>query len=161
MGGAGRQMSAVNEAYRVLSDPARRVLYDRSLAATSPHEPVSQSAPEVDAEPRPSRDTVLSPAGPARVPWKLMVVLAVLGSGAVLASTAFDGQTDGQVPDGILQLGSCIELEDNGDAREVACTGGASDVMVETMVPLGDSCPVGAAAHRDRLGMVTVCIPEG
>lgn len=158
----GRTMASVNEAYRVLSDPARRVVYDRSLDGTGTHG--SARPPEPAREwvepPPPPRHTVLSPAGPARVPWKLMAVLAVVGSALVIVSSMFDDPPAASPPDGLLQLGSCIVLEPNGDAREVACTGTASDVVVELMVPLDAACPVGTEPHRDRQGMVMVCIPD-
>lgn len=163
-------MASINEAYRVLSDPGRRVVYDRSLDAPVVSGTGSAAGGSTDAgaadgwdgreRPAAPRHTVLSPAGPARVPWKLMGVLAVVGSGAVLVSSFFDEPPAAQQPDGLLQLGSCVAFEPNGDVREVACTGTDEDVVVEIMVPLDSACPVGTEAHRDRQGIVMVCIPN-
>ena len=64
-------MVVINEAYRVLADPGRRAVYDRSLTvpASLPEELLTDAEPV--AEPKPNR---LSPAGPARVPWRFMAV---------------------------------------------------------------------------------------
>lgn len=166
----GRAMASLNEAYRVLSDPGRRVVYDRTLDGSMASGTGSAAGggaganghDEWDGRERPAapRHTVLAPAGPARVPWKLMGVLAVVGSGAVLVSSFFDEPPAAQRPDGLLQLGSCVSFEPNGDVREVACIGTDQDVVVEIMVPLDSACPVGTEAHRDRQGIVMVCIPD-
>jgi molecular chaperone DnaJ len=155
-------MSAVNEAYRVLSDPARRVVYDRSLddgRTIGPSGSARPSEPEFDREPsRAPRQTPLSPSGPARVPWKLMSIVALIGSSLVLVSSFFDDPPGVRPPDGILEIGSCVAFEPNGDAREIACTGTDADVVVKSLVPLDGTCPVGMSQHRGRLGMVVVCI---
>jgi molecular chaperone DnaJ len=152
-------MSALNEAYRVLGDPGRRALYDRSLSGGGT--PVITETSESErggSEPTIVRGpTVLAPAGPARVPWKLMAVMAVIGSGAVFVAAAFNDPPSTEPPDGILRTGSCVAIEPNGDAREVACTG-TDDVVVELLVPTDTECPADLAAHRDRLGLGTACV---
>lgn len=157
-----RSMSAVNEAYRVLSDPARRVVYDRSLDGGHTLGPAGSARPperdRMRETPPPPRHTPLAPAGPARVPWKLMAVVAVIGSTLVLVSSFFDEAPGLKPADGILEIGSCVEFEPNGDAWEIACTGTEADVVVESMVPLDGTCPVGLSQHRGRLGMVVVCV---
>lgn len=159
-------MSDVNEAYRVLSDPGRRLVYDRSLrsgpAAShgSPYVAGDDGDIETVDAPAPPRHTVLAPSGPARVPWRLMGVMAALGSAVVLVSSFFDSPPQTQPPDGVLQLGSCIAFETNGDAREVACTGEVSDIVVDLMVPLDGACPAGSTPHRDRQGMFLVCLTD-
>jgi molecular chaperone DnaJ len=169
-GGAvrGGEMAAVNEAYRVLSDPGRRVVYDRSLdevrpadgAASAPFAADPADRADSDDEVRsvpPMRPNVLAPAGPARVPWRMMGVLAVVGSGVVLVSSLFDDPAATAKPDGIIQPGSCVAFEVNGDAREVVC-GTADDIVVQSLVPLDAVCPAGTVAHRDRLGLGIACV---
>jgi hypothetical protein len=159
-------MATVNEAYRVLADPGRRALYDRSL---QPQEAGARLAPQTTAhddiaragEAAADRETFLSPSGPARIPWRLMAVLAVLGVGAVLLSATRDSTRGPEPPDGIIRPGSCVVIEANGDAREVACDAeGEPSVVVELLVPLDASCPSGTVGHRDRLGLGIACVPS-
>lgn len=153
-------MASVNEAYRVVSDPARRYEYDRSLVADPAisidltDEP-DQELFDATALTRPTR---LAPAGPARVPWRMMAIAAVVGSALVLLASAFDQPPSKEVPDGILRPGSCVTFEPNNDVREVAC-GGPDDVVIEVLVPLDATCPDGTVGHRDRLGLGVACIP--
>lgn len=150
-------MAAINEAYRVLADPGRRLAYDRSLTtpATIPDELFTEPERE---PPVPARDNPLSPAGPARFPWKLMTVAAVIGSLAVLVSSVFSRDPKVEQPDGILRPGSCVAFEPNGDAREVTCGGGSDDIVVEQLVPLDGACPTGTVGHRDRQGLGIACV---
>ncbi len=161
-------MADVNEAYRVLGDPVRRLQYDRSIGrrGSSPHGSAAgtgRRSPEDDqdlvdrissTDVAPSR---LIPAGPARLPWKPMLMVAAVGSAVVLLASLFTDPPSEEVPDGILRTGSCIEIETNGDVREIACTG-VDDVVVEYLIPTDASCPGGLGAFRDRLGLGTVCI---
>lgn len=167
-------MARVNEAYRVLYDQGRRAEYDRSLAAAddrgSMSSPSDVDRPDVagfdvdgdeyeyDWQPEPAHSP-LSPAGPARLPWKLMLVAALIGSTVVLVAAAFTDPPSEEPPDGILRSGSCVEIEANGDAREIACSDdGIGDTIVELLLPTGARCPSGTLAHRDRLGLGTACI---
>jgi molecular chaperone DnaJ len=155
-------MAEINEAYRVLSDPGRRALYDRTLAGGGDHTPDAAEAAGWDADPEPSHHParpgrVLSPDGPARFPWKPMLVVAVVGSVLVLVSAALADPPEEEPPDGILRTDSCVTIEPNGDAREVACTG-EDDIVVELLIPTDARCPVGMEPHRDRLGLGIACI---
>jgi hypothetical protein len=153
-------MASVNEAYRVLGDPGRRALYDRTLSAPAATSAVRapRVAPE-PADPSADRPTFLSPDGPARIPWKLMAVLAALGTTAVLVSASRDGGDGSEAPDGIIRPGSCVVLEPNNDAREVACGAGpGDDLVVDVLVPLDATCPAGTVGHRDRLGLGIACV---
>jgi molecular chaperone DnaJ len=164
-------MAEINEAYRVLSDPGRRAIYDRTLTASSTSRPTANTEPpppdvdgydvdeyDIEFDPRPSRPSrVLAPDGPARYPWKPMLVVAIVGSALVLVSAALADPPSEEVPDGIIRAGSCVAFEPNGDVREVACTG-EDDVVVELRIPADARCPVGMLPHRDRLGLGVACI---
>ncbi len=167
-----REMAALNEAYRVLSDPGRRAMYDRSLhgpaqagGAPPDEDDFDDSWFDVDHLNRDDgmdairRSSPLSPPGPARVPWKLMLVSAVIGTAVVLVAATFNDPPSEEPPDGILRPGSCVEIEINGDAREVACAGD-DDVVVEVLVPTSARCPTGTLGHRDRLGLGIACVRE-
>lgn len=153
-------MAAVNEAYRVLGDPVRRFEYDRSLRVHgSAAGPVHRSSRVGDADrvPAPMPPSRLMPAGPARVPWKLMAVMAVAGSALILFAASFNDAPSDEVPDGILRVGSCVAVEQNFDVREVSCTGD-DDLVVDLVIPTDATCPIGLGTYRDRLGLGTVCI---
>ncbi len=156
-------MVAINEAYRVLADPGRRALYDRSLesgGATVFDDTVETSGDRAPAAPESGRSTPLSPSGPARLPWRLMLAAAAIGSAVVLISSLFDDPPGVEPPDGVLREGSCVAFEVNGDVREVACgQGDGADIVVEVLVPLGGTCPSGTVGHRDRLGLGIACVP--
>lgn len=159
-------MAAVNEAYRVLSDPGRRLSYDRSLRAD--RRPAGPSTPRRPGDERDDdlvddligfgrRSSVVDDDGPARVPWKLMAVTAGIGSAVVLFAAAFNDPPSTEVPDGILRTGSCVVIEANSDVREIACTG-ADDLVVDLVIPTDATCPGGFGTFRDRLGLGKVCI---
>jgi hypothetical protein len=155
-------MSDVNEAYRVLGDPGRRLQYDRSLRRDTAA-PTTAPDEQVDFEHHlpvaaPSR---LMPAGPARIPWKFMLIAAIVGSAVILAASIFTDPPGTEPPDGILRIGSCVEIEANTDVREVACTNSDADIVVELFVPMGATCPGSLGAFRDRLGLGTACIELG
>ncbi|MFP5488394.1 MAG: J domain-containing protein [Acidimicrobiia bacterium] len=149
-------MAEINEAYRVLSDPGRRAVYDRTLGRpTAPDPtPASDFDDEPVVRPRPNR---LSPDGPARFPWKAMLLLGAIGSALVLVSAAFTEPPSEEPPDGIIRIDSCVTIEANGDAREIACTG-EDDIVVELFIPGDARCPAGLLPHRDRLGLGVACI---
>jgi molecular chaperone DnaJ len=163
--GGDVSMPAINEAYRVLNDPARRAVYDASLRSATqrgPAAPPSDSSARADAATStPTMPTFPSHLGPARFPWRsvsFFAALAIIGI-VVLAQFTEPGQPRG--PDGILQIGSCVTIEPNGDAREVLCTDDPTvDLKVEAFVPFSDSCPGGTVAHRDRQGMGIACVAD-
>lgn len=152
-------MAEINEAYRVLSDPGRRAVYDRSLSVPAPGAAeADHDEADTDVAPPHSRPRrVLAPDGPARFPWKPMLLVAAVGSALVLVSAAIADPPGEEVPDGIIRTDSCVTIEPNGDAREVACTGDG-DIVVELFIPTEARCPVGMQGHRDRLGLGVACI---
>ena len=110
--------------------------------------------------PRPGTWNPLHPPGPARFPWRLMAVLAIIGTGLVVATAAFTDPPSIEPPDGILQVGSCVGVESNLDVREIACTPERPDLVVRRVLPVGSTCPAAYATYRDRMGLSTVCVVE-
>ena len=154
-------MPAINEAYRVLNDPARRAVYDASLRGGTQRGPAAPPAASADrsAASASTMPTFPSHLGPARFPWRSVSFFAVLAIIGVVVLAQFTEPGEPRGPDGIIQIGSCVAIEPNGDAREVLCTDDpAVDLRVEAFVPFSDSCPGGTVAHRDRQGMGIACV---
>jgi curved DNA-binding protein CbpA len=150
-------MPSINEAYRVLNDPARRAVYDASLRSTEPGGPAA-APPRSDATAS-TMPTFPSHLGPARFPWRSVSFFAALAIVAIVVLAQFTEPGEPRGPDGVIQIGSCVSIEPNGDAREVACTDDpAVDQVVEAFVPFAGSCPGGTLAHRDRQGMGIACV---
>jgi molecular chaperone DnaJ len=162
-------MPEINEAYRVLNDAARRAVYDAQLrggsgptvergAAAPPRSsagPAGSAHAESSAQPYPSHD------GPARIPWRSLLFVGVLATVAIVALAQFVEPGEPRGPDGLIEIGSCVSIEPNGDAREVACVGDpAVDLVVEAFVPFSATCPTGTIAHRDRQGMGIACVGD-
>jgi hypothetical protein len=147
-------MTALNEAYRVLRDPGRRALYDSELAGRNQRVDTARTAPPPGRSPY-----VRAPdPGPARYPWKLVIGGAIVGAAVVIAAAALYEPSAPPPPDNILEPGSCVAIEANGDAREVACSGGEDDLVVAELVPLDGVCPPGVPAYRDRQGLGFACV---
>lgn len=162
--GADR-MPAVNEAYRVLSDPGRRAMYDASLrtgARVTGGTSSTSSAPT--ARPDHGHDDdyeirLRASRQPIGVPWRsILVVAGALIVGIVVLAQFTDG-SDEPVIDNILRVGDCAEVLDDGRATEVPCSpDGSGDLVVEAMIPFSGRCDAGLAQHQDRQGMGIVCL---
>jgi hypothetical protein len=150
-------MSAINEAYRILNDAGRRAMYDRSLSGRqdSKHPLTSAHDPE-----SPERRNVAGDVytRPARIPWRSLLLCSAIAIFAIVVLAQFVQPTGPQPPDGILRNGDCVQILDNGDAREIACTG-LDDMVVRAFNPTFDAaCPGRTVGHRDRLGMGVACV---
>lgn len=150
-------MAAVNEAYRVLGDPGRRAVYDRSLAggATTTTAPAGRGPAEW------SSSTPVPPATmpPARIPWRFLGFLGAAAAAFVFtASLLFEPSPD-RGPSGVIGAGSCVEVLANNDVREVRCSGDARrDLVVEALVPYDERCPGTTAPYRDSMGRGYACV---
>ena len=147
-------MAAVNEAYRVLGEPARRAVYDASRrgtgsAATGGHGGVRTVSPTTVAPP---------PLPPARYPWKLVLGMFLVGVAIVLVGAALYEPTEPPPPDNLLGPGSCVVIEANGDAREINCSGAPDELVVGALVAMGERCPNGMSGYRDRQGRGLACV---
>lgn len=151
-------MAHINEAYRVLADPARRAMYDASLrpGAASADAPAGASA---DA----TAPTTHAPMPPAfsgvRVPWRLVAAVAVAGTVGVIALSQFTEPPAAPTPDGIIREGGCVTIDAAGFALDDVCTGDpAVDIVVQRFVALDETCPFATAAHQDRQGLGIACV---
>lgn len=150
--GSAARMAELNEAYRVLSDPGRRAVYDRErLGPQVTYSSGSQGSSNTSTPP----PRVVHP--PARFPWRFMLVMATLGITFVLVNAAFMSPATERPIDVVARPGSCVTIEPNGDARVVRCSG-QRDLVVQVLVPASQACPLDTTPHRDAQGLGTVCV---
>ena len=150
-------MAQINEAWRVLSDPDRRAVYDAQIrrtyaSATMPGKPwMMRQTPE------PLAPEVPDDVVPANFPWRFLLVLAALGIGFVLVNAALTKPSEPTAPDNLIVSGSCVNIADNGDAIEAPCDGTNEGLVVSFR---GDApiCPQGTEEHRDHQGLGPVCV---
>ena len=78
-------MPAINEAYRVLGDPARRAVYDAGLRRAR------SSSPPTASEPASAYTAPMHPShlGPARIPWRSLMVVGIIGVIGVVVLAQF------------------------------------------------------------------------
>ena len=141
---ADDRMAEVNEAWRVLGDPALRAAYDRSQQP-----PVIPSAPLVDDREYGRRDdsfddvAVSNSAGCAlRVVPAAVILTVLLG---ILIATALLGP-EGQVPPR-MEAGRCVEQSTT--VKVVPCTAQTPVIVLRSVA--GTTCP---------LASVTVMLPS-
>jgi hypothetical protein len=154
-------MAAVNEAWRVLGDPARRANYDASLRPTAVAVGGAAAATTVRAPARAEEEEGRSFLAVA-LPW--ILVLAVLGG--IFLFTAYargglgggDGTTvPGESVDGVIGIGSCIVLDSRARAVEADCGGphlGVTRAIVAAQAP----CPLGTEGFYSLDGVRLICI---
>ena len=152
--GSSAQMARLNEAYRVLSDPGRRALYDRALGGSER----SSAAGDGGVYRPPPPPAHVPPMTPARFPWRFVLVIAVLGAAVVMVGALTSPpEAEGEI-DGILRAGSCAVVDADSFAREVPCTLQAGELIVEALIPTDQDCPLTTRGHLDRLGLGRACL---
>lgn len=157
-------MAEINEAWRVLGNPARRRAYDDLLGLTTS----SSTAGAAAVAPTGVAPTGAAPSGvapvhaaaaaPGRFRWRLLVSMETLAVAAVVGMLLL---TTRFTPDFTLQTGDCVVLRADLPPAEVACAG-RHDAVVERRIPFGRSCPAETLPYRDRTGRVCVVpVPAG
>ena len=147
--GSADALVPINDAWRVLGDAALRREYDRSLDAGE-SAAVDDSWSQTPVPPP-------EPLPPSNFPWRFLAGLAAVGIGIVLLGVFTYTPSKPGPPDNVLEAGSCVVIQDNGDASEVNCADD-HDGVVESRVNEGESCAVPLEPHRDQQGLGTVCV---
>jgi molecular chaperone DnaJ len=143
--GSADSLAPVNDAWRVLGDPALRRDYDRALEVSARRDVAKDVAP------------IPMPVPPSSFPWRFLAGLAVVGIGLVLLGVFTYQPSAPGPPDNLLESGSCVVIEDNGDAAEVNCDTD-HDGVVENLIGADQQCPAPLEPHRDRQGLGVFCI---
>lgn len=152
------KMASINEAYRVLSDPGRRAVYDAERRGTP--RPTVPTAPNRFTEDEAPAYTFQHPAGPARVPWRGLLFFSGIAIVAIIVLAQFSQPSGPQPPDNVLRTGECVEILPSGMAGEVVCTGNGDLVVRQVTTRNQGVCPDGSSTINDRQGMVGVCLEQ-
>jgi len=155
-------MAAVNEAWRVLSDPTRRRQYDRAQAAAA-MPPQSHTAhprwvpPEhdqvADVE---EHDAVVRAMRGAPLIALLLVLLAIFVVTAFAAHGPRTPRTAG-ASDGVVEVGSCVRVATGVPVDEVPCDE-PHDGRAAAVVPLDLPCPPNTDYYVAPGGDARVCV---
>jgi molecular chaperone DnaJ len=151
--GDAARMAEVNHAWSVLSDPVARREYDtlQRVGSAANGSAVPPSREGVRGTGRPPQLI------PPRFPWRAMVVVAVVAAILVLVAHAFTKPAEPGVPDQLIQTGSCVQIDREGFAVEVSCSG-PHTAVVEAFVAFDQTCPAETLGHLDRQGMGKACV---
>ena len=85
------------------------------------------------------------------------MVMGRIAAALVLVAHAFTKPAEPGVPDQLIQAGSCVQIDNEGFAVEVSCTG-PHTAVVESFVAFDQTCPAETLAHLDRQGMGKACV---
>jgi hypothetical protein len=162
--GDNSQMAALNEAWRVLSDPARRAIYDASLrTASRPATTSPLPEPDFDDDDFDDDDRPLAGHRRGGFPIPLVLVLALFAMIFVITAYAYQrsGSVNGPAPtipvDGVIQIGSCVRLRGDNVAAETPCGAPYFGVVV-ALIARDGRCPQSTEGHRDPTSDGYVCI---
>ena len=142
---ASAEMASISEAWSVLSNSEMRKMYDISRKAMSATTTESIVAPVQQHFER------------AQFPWRMVLAFIAVGVVVVLVLNALSGPGVVRGPDGLLQSGSCVVVDEFNTASEVDCAL-AHYGVVSQLVGFDMSCPSDQESFRDRQGMGTACV---
>jgi DnaJ domain len=146
--GSAESLAPINEAWRVLGDPVLRRTYDHSLDSPAARPDVVE-----DRVPQPH----LVPPPESSFPWRFLAGMTAVGIGIVLLGVFTYKPSPPGPPDNVLQAGSCVVIEENGDASEVGCEAD-HDGVVASVINADERCPLEFEQHPDRLGLGAACV---
>ena len=150
---AERRMREINEAWRVLGDPAARRAYDESRLGRRRHTSANRPGPVGTTVVHTDDDLVdvLPPmtgltAGLMRhLPWvAILVVFGVIFVATAYATTKHDPASAVHPP---VAAGSCVDVEPGPVAKEVSCDG-TYDYRIVERVGSASGCTPPAQARR-------------
>ncbi|MFN5603947.1 MAG: J domain-containing protein [Actinomycetes bacterium] len=158
--GSDDEMAAVNEAWRVLSDPVARARYDADLGGgTDParRDATSGSTHGVPTV-QPRRDPFARYQNPPRFPWRFILILIGVATVAILGIGALTDPAEPTPSHHVIRVGSCVSIDAGRLEVDEADCGGPYDGVVEQVVPFDATCPYDLMGYRDRQGMGVACV---
>lgn len=155
--GSDDEMAAINEAWRVLSNPVLRARYDAELGGGVDSATVEPST-SAGAPPAPRLDPLARYTSPPRFPWRFVLALVAVATVAILVVGALTDPAEPTPIDNVVRVGSCVAVDTvRLEVDEVDCVG-IHDGVVEQVVPFDATCPYGLDGFRDRQGMGIACV---
>ncbi len=143
---ASVRMAEINDAWRWYVERESGVITSTSA--------VGQSKYQAPGQPR---TPYVPPLPPARVPWRFLIVAAVIAIVVVvIADTVTSPATPGK-PDQVLSVGSCVNINAQMQAVEVSCSD-PHDAVVGQFLATDQNCPVNMEPYQDRQGMGLACV---
>lgn len=158
--GSDDEMAAINEAWRVLSDPVARARYDADLGGGTDSARRDDPTDGAYAPPsvRPRLDPFARYQNPPRFPWRFILILIGVATVAILGVGALTDPAEPTPIDNVIRVGSCITTDPlRLEVDEVSCDG-PHDGIVEQVVPFDATCPFDLVGYRDRQGMGIACV---
>jgi DnaJ domain len=151
---AERRMQAVNEAWRVLGNPGRRVAYEASQRRASEPAPRPASAGSRFSSGSLFETEDFGPPGAAaRIVRSLPWIVLALVLGAIFVFTAYATSDTGQPPGGDT---SCI-VRSGGSAEPAACDAPGARTVVAEVVEVGQ-CPAGTEPYQPADRNIALCL---
>jgi hypothetical protein len=144
------QMAALNDAFRVLRDPAARLRYDGTLRGDAP----LPTWVVPDEEPL-AYGSVAAPRVMRGIPW-LLIALVALGVFVAFAALG-RGDGPGDPVDGVIMVGSCVAVPAGGLVVEADCDG-PNDGTVAALVAPDQTCPSDTLVFRATGVTTRVCV---
>lgn len=148
---ASLQMAEVVRAWSTLSVPALKREYDADLFGAELFDADSEVD---DLFPSPFLAT---PIVRGHFPKSLIGWIFVISIAGVLVLNVLSDPIDPAKPDGLLQSGSCVVIDDNKLAVEVGCEVEHYGV-VRQLIGFDMTCPSDTEPIRDRQGMGQACV---
>jgi curved DNA-binding protein CbpA len=151
---AERRMQAVNEAWRVLGNPGRRVAYEASQRRYADPAPRPAGAGSGFSTGSLFEAEDLGPPGAAArivrvLPW---IVLALV-LGGIFVFTAYATSDNGTPPEGST---SCI-VRSGGSAEPASCDAPGARTVVAEVLEVGQ-CPAGTEPYQPADRNVALCL---
>jgi hypothetical protein len=160
-GAPSPKMAELNEAWRVLSDPARRAMYDAQLRGITITPRSSAPTSKLDEEiyPVEQRHRHGSEDGPPAFPWKLIgsAVIVAMCVGFVVSGVSNRGASTKTTINPIIGAGDCVDIQPDTMVKKVSCAG-PHEAVVQRLINFDSNCPLGTDPHNDPQGMGIACV---